>query len=221
MNNRSSKRIQRKHWHVYVVVAGIIILVGGVLIAVAGKGDQETTPSDTAEAVVYSTDTPDESKENAESYDWSGQADDPKKVTIPSAGVEAYVQRVGVDQYGKMAVPTNIHLLGWFVDSVKPGQKGLSIIDGHFGGRTMPAVFAELGTLQVGDTFVVERGDGKVLNYSVIKTTTIPEAESASVLFSQDPQVKSQLNLITCGGIYDSARQTYSDRVVIYAALQN
>lgn len=199
----------------------VLLLIFGVLVVLAASHTaSQSSSTGSVDVINFSTEKPDESKQNAKEYDWHGAAEDPKSIKISSLGVDSYIQKVDVDQNTRVAVPSNVHLAGWFVGSVRPGEKGLSIIDGHVGGRTANGVFKKLGRLKIEDTFEVERGDGKILQYKVIKTTTVLETESASVMFSQNPKVASQLNLITCAGQYTAARHTYSDRVVIYAALQ-
>lgn len=199
-----------------LLAAGMIpvILVAGFFV-----WQNRTTVPDQAPVITYSTDRPDESKQNADAYAWRGADDEPKRIIIPQIQVHAYVQKAGVDQNKQIAVPNNIHLAGWFVDSQKPGQNGLSIIAGHVTGRTTDGVFKQLSNLTDGDEFSVELGNGTVLHYRVKKTQTLKATESASVLFSQGPKVRSQLNLITCGGNFDEGQQQYENRVIVSAEL--
>ena len=63
-------------------------------------------------------------------------------------------------------MPNNIHTAGWFVDSVRTGENGLSIIDGRVDGRAAnEGVFANLEKLREGDELMIEMGDGK--NYAI------------------------------------------------------
>ena len=173
------------------------------------------------ESITYSTNEPNESKKDADNYKWVGSPNDPKKIMIQKIGVDAYVQKVGIDQDKKIAVPNNVHLAAWFTESVRPGENGLSIIDGHVSGRKTEGVFKNLKNLQKGDTFNIERGNGTKLTFKVFETRTVPEGEAAAILFSQNPKVLSQLNLITCGGEFNKKSQQYSDRVIISAQLKN
>ena len=173
------------------------------------------------ESITYSTNEPNESKKDADNYKWVGSPNDPKKIIIQKIGVDAYVQKVGIDQDKKIAVPNNVHLAAWFTESVRPGENGLSIIDGHVSGRKTEGVFKNLKSLQKGDTFILERGNGTKLTFKVFETRTVPEGEAAAILFSQNPKVLSQLNLITCGGEFNKKSQQYSDRVIISAQLKN
>lgn len=86
-------------------------------------------------------------------------------------------------------------------------------------GRSADGLFKNLNTLVENDTFTVERGDGTMLQYKVMQVTTVPEAESAELLFSQNPKIKSQLNLITCGGTFDRASNQYTERTIVTSQL--
>jgi LPXTG-site transpeptidase (sortase) family protein len=192
----------------------ILVVVAGTTFLIL----RSDTPA--AEATItYSTNNPDESKDNADNYDWRGAFDEPKKIRISKIQVDAYVQKAGIDQNNEIAVPNNVHLAGWFANSQKPGQKGLSIIAGHVSGETTDGVFKELDQLAEGDTFEVELGSGDIKKYSVIKVMQVEESKSEQVLFNQDPGVISQLNLVTCGGEFDDANDQYRDRVIVYAKL--
>ena len=178
-----------------------------------------TARTSASEIVTRSTDAPDEAKPGS-GYQWRGKPNDPKKLKIASINVDAFLQNVGVDQNKSVAVPNNVHMGGWFVDSVRPGEKGLSIIDGHYDGRVQTeAIFKDLDKVRPDDRIVVEFGNGSTKTFRVSKVTTTTIAEAASVLFSQDPQATNQLNLITCGGTYLRDAKTYDKRVIVSAQL--
>ena len=192
-----------------------ILVIGGIFLLPEDKQVQ-------AEPIItYSTDTPDESKANADNYNWRGAPDEPKKIRISKINVDAYVQKAGKDQDNRVAVPNNVHLAGWYNESAKPGQPGYSVIAGHVTGRSTDGVFKQLGSLKVGDEFEVELGNGDVKRYKVIDTVTVKESESAGILFSQNPKVKSQVNLITCGGNFDDSSNQYEDRIIVSGELQS
>lgn len=190
-----------------------ILIVGGLFLLPKDK-QVEAEP-----VITYSTDAPDESKANADNYNWNGAPDEPKKIRISKINVDVFVQKAGVDQDKKVAVPNNVHLAGWFADSQKPGQNGLSVISGHVSGRTTDGVFKQLGSLKAGDEFEVELGNGEVKLYKVIDTKQVKESESAPILFSQNPKVKSQVNLITCGGNFNDQTDQYDDRIIVSGEL--
>jgi len=172
------------------------------------------------EVIVYSTDTPSEVAPPKD-LAWKGSPAHPKKITVQSAGVDGFIQRVGVDQNGQVAVPNNTHIAGWFVDSVIPGQTGLSIIDGHVDGRTQGnAIFKDLSKIKAGDIVTITLGNDSIVTYKVFAIKEVALTDAATVLFSQDPTTKNQLNLITCVGTYLEKSRTYDNRLVVSAALQ-
>lgn len=205
--------------HKYALLAGAVIVLTAVVVgAVIWRGNQPAKPGPT---ITHSTDKPSEEKVDEETYRWQGAADEPRYIELPSIGAGGFIQKVGVDQNKQIAVTTNIYFAGWFVDSAKPGKKGLSIIDGHVTGRQNDGIFKDLEKLQEGDEFTVAMGDGAVFRYKVTGLTTVDVADAANVLFSQDPMVRSQLNLITCGGEFDRATQQYKKRTIVTSALVN
>ncbi len=183
------------------------------VFALNTSGQNTQTPA-SATAVAAE---PSESKQEADSYQWGGQKDEPKKIIIEKLGVNSFVQRVGIDKNNQIEAPNNIHLAGWFLGSVKPGQPGLSVIDGHVNWQKSDAVFKKLNQLGVGDVIVVELGGGELKKFKVFKVSQVKEEDAVGTLFSQNPKVKSQLNLITCGGAYDVKTRGYKDRVIVSA----
>jgi len=148
-------------------------------------------------------------------YVWRGQANDPKKITISSLGVDALIQNVGIDQNSEIAVPNNIHIAGWFVDSVRPGDRGLSIIDGHVNGQTNDnGVCKKLPDLKPGDKIPITFGDDSIVSFEVHSNQSVVTADAATILYSQIPEIEKQLNLITCTGNFDNTSQTYANRQI-------
>jgi sortase (surface protein transpeptidase) len=177
-----------------------------------GEKNQEFAP---APVVTYSTDAPDERLPERAGYRWQGQASDPKRVIIPSIDVNALIQNVGIDQNSQIAVPNNVHIAGWFVESVLPAEKGLSIIDGHVNGVNIDeGVFKRLGELQKGQEVIIAFGDDSEKKFRVFDVVETGAEASASILFSQIPSIERQLNLITCSGNYDTAARSYINRTI-------
>ena len=153
-------------------------------------------------------------------YKWPGNSADPMQISIPSLSTEGYIQKVGIDANGQMAVPSNVHMAGWYVNSAVPGNRGLSIIDGHVDGyTTKQGIFHNLNELRVNDIITITFGSGVKKNFQVFSNMSVPLSASDSALFSQNPAIANQLNLITCTGLYDQAAKTYDQRAIISARL--
>ncbi len=144
----------------------------------------------------------------------------PQTLTIPSLNIKASVESVGMDSQGRMDVPKNDFNVAWYNLGFKPGDKGSSVIDGHFdrasGG---PAVFYHLGDIKNGEKILVSNGNGKTLTFIVTKKEYYPfDAFPLEEVFNTTD--KPRLNLITCDGVYDTSTHNYSQRLVIYSELE-
>lgn len=168
----------------------------------------------TNETVASDTEEPTETKPS-DIDNYNVPADQPRRIILSSISSEGIIQKVGLNDKNAISVPGNIHFAGWFVDSVKPGENGLSIIDGHVSGRYADGIFKNLGKLTPGDKFEVEYGDLTKKTFEVVQVKSLPESESAKFLLSKDQSIEKQLNLITCGGKFNNSTQTYDDRVIV------
>lgn len=175
-------------------------------------------PPISSNTVNYSTVKPNETKPAG---DYVVAADQPRQIKIPKITAEGYIQKVGKDQNNSIAVPTNIHFAGWYVGSVRPGEKGLSIIDGHLGGRYSPGIFSKLNNLTKGDQITVEFGDKSIRQFVIVEKKTVKLAQSAAVLFEKKQNIERQLNLITCDGNYVQSSKTYDNRLIIISKALN
>lgn len=209
---------KKRLWVVLIPVLAAILVTFGILYLY--NRNQPKTVNGKTDVVVYSTDKPSEDPIDKKKYQSKAGPNDPKYITLPSINAGGFIEKVGVDQNSQIAVPTNINLAGWYVEALSPGQAGLSIIDGHLDGYKHDGIFINLAKLKTDDAFSVEQGSGKILNYKVKSVQTMPTSEANSKLFNQDPTIKSQLNLITCGGKFDESKKQYPNRVIVVAELQ-
>lgn len=166
--------------------------------------------------ITHSTDRPDE-RPVPQNADYNVPADQPKKIIIPSIAAEGFIQPVGKDQHGNVGVPTNIHYAGWYVPSVKPGEPGLSIIDGHVSSLYGTALFAKLKNLRSEDEVQVQFGDNSIRRFQVVEKRELPEPQTAKFLLTKRDDITQQLNLVTCGGSFNKRSDKYNDRLVIVA----
>ena len=127
------------------------------------------------------------------------------------------------DSFEKLCNEKNITIaIQWAaprVICVRPGEKGLSIIDGHLNGNSRDGIFIDLEKVTTGDTYVIEFGDGSKRDFRVKDVKIVDLEDAAGVLFSQDPSIASQLTLITCGGTYDKQARLYDKRIIVTSEL--
>lgn len=214
---------RKKTLLVTVLVVGILVSLGAIgyggwQLWLRHQATNNPNVTINTETVTVSTETPDETVPTQACADYSVAALEPERLSIPSLGVEGCIQNVGIDQHGAVAVPTNIHIGGWFVDSARPGEPGLSIIDGHINGNfTNDGIFQHLDQLRKGEMFTVTRGDGTILQFETVSVKSIAVGEAADELFKHDTAIDSQLNLITCGGQWNEEMKQFDHRIIATA----
>lgn len=142
----------------------------------------------------------------------------PVRLQIPSAGIDAAVAPIGVDDQGDLAVPEQVQQIGWYRFGAAPGAaSGSVVMSGHIDSAQQGlGAFARLGDLRAGDPVVVSDAAGHLLRYRVVgreafSKKTAPLAD----LFST--KGSARLTLITCGGAFDSAARSYLDNIVVTA----
>lgn len=143
----------------------------------------------------------------------------PTRLVIPSIGVDAAVEAVGLDAEGAMDVPSNWANVAWFNLGVAPGARGNAVMAGHLDTRTgAPAVFWSLGDLAVGDDVFVTGGAGQKLHYRVAEVQRYPTG-STPMDYVFGSAARSRLNLVTCTGTWNRNAQIYDHRLVVFSDL--
>lgn len=144
----------------------------------------------------------------------------PRVIRISKIKVEARVLALNIAPTGALKAPGTIYDAGWYKDSSRPGDAGAMVVDGHVSGPTKPGIFKNLGKLTKGDNVEIERGDGQKFNYTVTATKLYDadKLDMSSVMVSSVPG-KPGLNIITCGGKFDPATNSYEQRTVVYTVL--
>lgn len=141
----------------------------------------------------------------------------PVRLKIPKISVDASIEYVGITSEGVMDVPSNTLNVGWFELGTLPGEKGSAVIDGHFNGKNgEPGVFANLYQLKMGDKIYIEDDKGVSTVFIVRESRTYNPGYAEEVFSLSDT---AHLNLITCDGIWDEAKKSYSKRLVVFADL--
>lgn len=173
--------------------------------------DSETIQATPYDIVTQSTEKPSEK----EVKEYVVPPDMPRELNLKSIDKRGYIQPVGVDQYGNVAVPSNVLMAGWYVNSAKPGEEGLSIITGHRDGVMKKGIFRYLGDLKQEDVFEIEYGDGSVRSFRVLEIRVESIEDTYDIMYEKKENIGSQLNLITCSGDYDKEAETYNNRTTV------
>ena len=144
----------------------------------------------------------------------------PKRLQIPKIGIDAEVQYMGVTAEGDMESPKGPAEVGWYKHGPRPGEKGSSVIAGHFGWLNQPSVFDNLHKLTKGDSLYVLDDQGMSVAFVVRESRSYSPDDNTADIFTQNDG-GGHLNLITCEGAWDEARQAYTKRLVVFADKAN
>jgi LPXTG-site transpeptidase (sortase) family protein len=164
--------------------------------------------------VTHSTDKPDETKV-ATTVTYNVAKDQPRSIQLPAIGASGLIQKMGIDQHNAIAVPGNVSVAGWYALGAKPGDTGVSLIDGHVQGKYSPGIFKKLKDLKPGDQLSVIYGDNSVRTFQVVRLTAYSPEDTAKHMLEPTDGIKAQLNLITCDGTYNKATHEYDKRILV------
>ena len=140
----------------------------------------------------------------------------PARLKIPSLGVNAKVESVGVKADGTMATPSNFDNVAWSSPGAKPGEQGSAVFAGHVNNALLKSgVFEHLSQIKKGDYITIEDNAGKVLVYKVSSIEEYQPDASTDALFATTGP--SRLVLITCDGEWVQSARSYDKRLVVIA----
>lgn len=138
----------------------------------------------------------------------------PVRLKIPKLNIDAFVESVGLTSGGAMEVPENTANVGWFNLGPRPGERGSAVISGHFDGENGEAgVFADLYKLKAGDKLSIEDDKGAEIVFSAGESRLYDPGFAEEVFSSGSG---TRLNLITCDGVWDGVKKSYSKRLVVF-----
>lgn len=183
-----------------------------VAIAVAGSASAAATPAPLAAPPAAS---PVQAFRSVRSYGDVNVAE-PVRLRVPALGVDSPLLHLGLATDRSIEVPADYGTAGWFEGGPRPGQPGPAVILGHVDSKAGPGVFYRLAELPVGAEVLVDRADGSTIGFRV--TSTLRAAKTA---FPTDlvyaPTLEPSLRLVTCGGVFDRAKGSYLDNVIVNA----
>lgn len=140
----------------------------------------------------------------------------PIRLMIPRIKVDAAVEYVGLTPQGAMDIPKGPENVAWLDIGPRPGEQGSAVMAGHFGWKNgLPAVFDDLHILQEGDKIYIVDETGATTTFAVREVKTYGEKQDAADVFGSIDG-KAHLNLVTCQGVWNKNRQSYSKRLVVF-----
>jgi len=139
----------------------------------------------------------------------------PQLLIVPSIGLKAPIIPISVDANRVLTPPADVHEVGWWRRSAKPGAAtGQTLITGHTV-HTGGGVMNRLGDLRPGAVVQVKTKLG-VVEYRATKVFVYTKAELAkhvNDLFGQQ-RPHNRLVLITCTGWTGSE---YTSNIIVFA----
>jgi sortase A len=142
----------------------------------------------------------------------------PVQLLIPRISVDASVEARGLDSSRNLDTPRDFHDVAWYNAGPAPGKPGNALINGHVNWWTGSAVFGHLSQLRLGDEIFVVREDGSQIAFKVTGRSIVAAGARIPSLFA--PSKVPTLTLITCTGIWDKAKGTDTQRLLVSAALE-
>ena len=210
------------------VVAVVVLIVTGFISLdtwltnrqVAGEVAQASPKNDKNDKRSYARadPRPDETplpKDSLKNY--MTAADTPRAVYVDKLNVAARTIPLGVEPDGKIAAPQSVYDAGWYQGSVKPGETGAVVVDGHASGASKLGAFGKLAELNTGDVITLQTGNMKKFKYKVVKKEIV-EASKVNMQKVMLPHGNAleAANFITCAGDWTKDNSTMTKRVVIY-----
>ena len=215
--DRPPGRKPRRRGALRIMIAAAVVAVIGVGVSVYGL-----TTKTTVAGAQYTPPSVGSSVPNAKP-DPAALAlsrSTPVKIQIPSIGVSAPIEQVGLLTNGEVQTPplTVHNLTGWYKYGPTPGEDGASVILGHVDDYKGLSVFYYLKDLAKGDQIGVTLSDGITANF------VVDGLQKASKDNFPTQEVYGKigypgLRLITCGGVFDSATGHYDSNIIVYAHL--
>jgi sortase (surface protein transpeptidase) len=139
-------------------------------------------------------------------------------LSIPAIGLRVSLSQLGLNKNGTVQVPADFQQPGWYRFGPSPGQLGSAVILGHVDSYRGPAVFFRLRDLQPGDAVAVGLADGVTAHFVVRQVAMYLKARFPTVQV-YGPHGYSELQLVTCGGVFDPLAGSYLSNIVVYTNL--
>jgi sortase (surface protein transpeptidase) len=142
----------------------------------------------------------------------------PTQLQIPAIGLSVPLSTLGLNLDGTVQVPSSVQQAGWYRLGPSPGQLGSAVILGHVDSYQGPAVFFKLRSVVAGDLIGVNLADGAKAQFKVTSVSTYLKSNFPDQAV-YGPHGFSELQLVTCGGTFDTQTGHYLSNIVVYSSL--
>lgn len=143
----------------------------------------------------------------------------PTVLRVPKLRLEVpFEEPLGLQATGEIEAPQGYETVAYYKHAPTPGEIGPAVVLGHVDSVAGPAVFFSLGRLNKGDTFDVERADGTIATFAVMKIDRQLQSEfPTEEVYGDIPY--AGIRLITCSGQYDRGEFRYTHNLIVYGEL--
>ena len=144
----------------------------------------------------------------------------PLWMDVPAIGAKSSLVPLGLNADQTVEVPPVDQPMqaGWYKHGPTPGQTGPAVVLGHVNGGGHDGIFVRLHELRPGDEIRIGREDGRVARFVVERVDQVPKNRFPTDSVYGNTS-EPELRLITCGGSFDEAADSYRDNIIVYAAL--
>jgi sortase family protein len=142
----------------------------------------------------------------------------PTELQIPAISLRVSLSTLGLNADGTVQVPTDVQQPGWYRLGPSPGEIGSAVILGHVDSYEGPGVFFNLRSLVAGNVIEVTLADGVTAQFKVTSVATYLKANFPDqAVYTSDGH--SALQLVTCGGTFDTTTGHYLSNIVVFTSL--
>ena len=142
----------------------------------------------------------------------------PISIEIPALTIASKIVELGLTRTGAVMVPATTSVVGWYKYGAEPGAVGASVILGHVDSYTGPGVFFSLDRARAGMKIIVFEAGGIRRVFVVTGVVEYPKSKFPSRLVYRS-KGGAELNLVTCGGVFDHATGHYEANIVVFSRL--
>ncbi|MGE5595370.1 MAG: class F sortase [Hyphomicrobiales bacterium] len=138
------------------------------------------------------------------------------RLKVPAIGVDAPIERLGLDRFGRLDVPQDDTTVGWNPGYTSlPGEGRSTFLAAHYTFAGRPGVFNRLSTLRRGDLAMVVDSEGGAFVYRVTSVIDCALGAIDMGALLQGREGVESLTLMTCSGPPDEGE--YPLRTVVLA----
>lgn len=211
-----------------VLAVGLALAGFGCLVGCGGTGPDATAPVTPQATITPYDDAPSPVPTSPTAPPATGSTPDadpttavprtalPTRLSIAAIDVRTPLVSLGLQDDDTVEVPSDPDRAGWYRYGVAPGRAGAAVILGHVDSVDGPAVFARLDSLKVGDQVTVELDTGQTVGFRVRAVKIYANADFPAKRVYRSQRRHHDLNLVTCGGVYDRDLGGYQSNVVVF-----